>query len=66
MYSKTCLKRPLKMDKTKVLTTNGSFMMVKSIAECLAHSTLLLTCIKHYAVLKANFGIFWSGRLRQV
>ena len=33
-YSKTCLKWPLKIDKTKVLTTNGSLMKVKSIAEC--------------------------------
>ena len=34
VYSKTCLKRPLKKDKTKVLKTNGSLMKVKSIAEC--------------------------------
>ena len=34
IYSKTCLKQPLKMDKTKVLKTNGSLMKVKSIAEC--------------------------------
>ena len=33
-YSKPCLKRPLKIDKTKILMTNGSFMKVKSIAEC--------------------------------
>ena len=32
--SKTCLKRHSKIDKTKVLQTNGSFMKVKSIAEC--------------------------------
>ena len=33
-YSKTCLKQQLKIDKTKVLKTNGSPMKVKSIAEC--------------------------------
>ena len=33
-YSKTCLKRPLKIDKTKVLMENGSLMKVESIAEC--------------------------------
>ena len=35
VYSKTCLKRPLKKkDKTKVLNTNGRLMKVESIAEC--------------------------------
>ena len=33
-YSKTCLKRPIKIDKTKVLKTNGSLMKVENIAEC--------------------------------
>ena len=32
-YCKTCLKRPLKIYKTKVLMENGSLMKVKSIAE---------------------------------
>ena len=32
-YSKTCLKQPLKKDKTKILITNGSLMKVKRIAE---------------------------------
>ena len=32
LYSKTCLKWPLKIDKTKVLMTNGSLMKVESIA----------------------------------
>ena len=32
-YSKTCLKRPHKKDKTKVLKTNCSLMKVESIAE---------------------------------
>ena len=44
-YSKTCHGRPLK-DKTKILMKNGSLMKVKSIAKCLEHSAILLTCIK--------------------
>ena len=32
-YSKTCLKRSLKIDKTKVLTTYDSLMKVETIAE---------------------------------
>ena len=33
-YSKTCLNQPLKINKTKILMTNGSLIQVKSIAEC--------------------------------
>ena len=33
-YSKTCVKQPLKKDKTKILITIGSLMKVKNIAEC--------------------------------
>ena len=32
-YSKPCVKRPLRIDKTKVLMTNGSLMKVESISE---------------------------------
>ena len=39
-YSKTCLKWPLKIDKTKILMTNGCFMKVESIAECSTWSIL--------------------------
>ena len=37
-----------KIDKTKILMTNGSLMKVKNVAECsaLEHSAILLTCIK--------------------
>ena len=36
-----------KIDKTKVLKTNGSLMKGESIAECsLEHSVILSTCIK--------------------
>ena len=53
-YSKTFLKRPLKIDKTKVLMANGSLMEVKSIAECSPldaecspiRAAIVLTCIK--------------------
>ena len=31
-YSKTCLEGHLKIDKTKILKTNGSLMTVQSIA----------------------------------
>ena len=39
-YSKTCLMRPLKKDKTKVLIANGSLMKVESSAECSPWSIL--------------------------
>ena len=38
--SKTCVKRPQKIDKTKILMTNGSLMKVGSIAECSPWSIL--------------------------
>ena len=38
---KTCVKRPLKIDRTKILMTNGSLMQVKSIAECSNGSKVL-------------------------
>ena len=40
IYSKTCVKWPLKIDKTKILITNGSLIKVKSIAECSTWSIL--------------------------
>ena len=43
MYSKPVLNGYSKIDKTKILMTNGSLMKVESIAE---HSATLLTCIK--------------------
>ena len=33
-YSKTCVKRPHKNRQNKGFMTNGSLMMVESIAEC--------------------------------
>ena len=43
VYSKTCLKQPLKMDKTKILMINGSLVKVKIIAESFNNT---FTCIK--------------------
>ena len=37
VYSKTYLKWPLKIDKTKVLMVNGTLMKVVGIAECILH-----------------------------
>ena len=34
-YIKTCVIRPLKLDKTNILMTTGSSMKVESIAECI-------------------------------
>ena len=53
-YSKIRLKWPLQRDKTEILMTNGSLMMITSIAEC-SHSALLLACIKRYLVLNTSF-----------
>ena len=68
-----------KIDKTKILMTNGSLMKVKSIAECspMEHSAILLTFIRGSILqyfwpslsfnwsLKQIFGLFESGRLKQ-
>ena len=39
-----CVKRPLKIDKTKILMTNGSLMKVKSIAICSPWGILQSIC----------------------
>ena len=49
LYSKTCVKRLLKIDKTNVFMTNGSLMKVESIAEC-----------PPPLVLKTNLWSFWE------
>ena len=46
-----------KIDKIKILLTNGSLMKVESIAEC-SHSAILLTCIQRKSVLKKQFLVF--------
>ena len=40
LVSKTCVKRPLKIDETNILMTHGSLMKVQSIAECSPWSIL--------------------------
>ena len=51
-----------KIGKIYILLTNGSLMKV----ECVAHSAILLTCIKFLSVFKTYFGLLLSGRIRQV
>ena len=59
---KPVLRGHSKIDKTKILMTNGSSMEVKSIAECSKGSILqyFLTCIKQNSVLKTNFGLLFK------
>ena len=58
-YSKPVLSGHSKIDKKKVLMTNGSIVKVKRVAECSKgeHSAIHLTCIKQELVLKTNM---WS------
>ena len=54
-----------KIDKTKILMTNGSLMKVENIAKCAFCNTHNL----HYAIIgnENQFLVFFfSGRLRQV
>ena len=57
MYSKTCLKRPLKNIQNEVLKTGGSLVQVESIAEQ-GHSAIILTCKMQLSVLKTYFWVF--------
>ena len=56
------------MDKTKVLTTNGILMKVKSIAECSPWSILqyFWPALSDNLSWKPILVFFWSGCLRQV
>ena len=67
MYSKTCLERPLKIDKTKVLRTDDSLMQVESIAEY-SLGAFCNTFDLHEAIisLEKHFLSFWGGRFRLV
>ena len=51
---KTCVKRPLKIDKANSLMTNGSLMVGKSIAEC-SYYAILFTGIKAINAIETNF-----------
>ena len=60
MYTvKVCLKRPLKIDKRKVLKTNGSLMKVKRIAEC-SLGPFCNTFDLHYSIIgiESQFSVF--------
>ena len=60
IYSKTCLKRPLKINKTEIFKINGSLMKVESIAEC-SLEAFCNTFDLHYAIisLEKQFLIFF-------
>ena len=65
---KSVLSGHSKIDKTKVLNTNGSLMKVKSIAEC-SLGAFCNSFDLHLAIngLEKQFLVFFlSGRLRQV
>ena len=61
-YSNTCVKRPPKIDKTKILMTIGSLMKVKSIAECSKRSILqyFWPALRDNWSWKAIFPSFWE------
>ena len=66
-YSKTCLKWPLKIDKTKVLKTNDRLMKVKSIAECSKRAFCNTFDLQAINGLENQFLVFFLiGRLRQI
>ena len=62
-YSETCLKQPLKHNKSKVLKTGGSLVQVKSIAEC--SGAFCNSFDLHYVIIGLE-NIFLSDHLRQV
>ena len=67
-YSKSCINGHSKIDKTKILMTNGSSMQVESIAECSPWS-ILQYFWPAWSVnwsWKPIFGHFTSGRFKQV
>ena len=64
MYSKTCLKGPLKMDKTKILKTSGNLVKVEVLQNALFNTFDL-----HLAImgLENQFLVFFlSGCVRPV
>ena len=65
---KPVLKGHSKVDKTKILMTNGSIMKVESIAECSPWSILhhFWPALSDNWSWKRIFGLFESGRFRQV
>ena len=67
-YSKTRVKRSLKIDKTKILMTDGSLMKFESIAECSPWSILqyLWSALSDNWSWKLIWGLSESGRFTQV
>ena len=65
-YSKTCEKRPLKINKTMILMTNGSLMKYESIAECSTWSILqyFWSAFSGNRYWKPILGLFGSGRFK--
>ena len=61
-YSKTCVKRPLQIDKTKILMTNGCLMKVGKIAEWSCWSILqyFWHALSHNWSWKPIFRSFWE------
>ena len=68
IFSKTCLKPPLKNRQNEDLNDNGSLMKAESIAECSKGNILhiLSTSIKLPFSIKTLVLSILSGRLRQV
>ena len=64
-YSITCLRRHSKLDKTKVLKTNGSLMKDKCIAEC-SLGAFCNTFDLHLAIfgLEKQLGLLFKGPLK--
>ena len=66
MYSKTCLKQPLKNRLNK--DHNDKWWLNEGRKYCrmlpLEHSAILLTCIKLESVMKANFGLLFKWPLK--
>ena len=67
MYSKTCVKQQLKIDKTKILMTNGSLMKVESSADCSPWNILqyLWPALSDNWSWKPIFGLCESGCFTQ-
>ena len=60
---KPVLSGHLKIDKTKILMTNGSLMRVEVLQNA-PLGAILLTCIKRQLVLKTNSGLLFEWPLK--
>ena len=57
LNSKICLKQPLKINKRKVLKTNGGLMKVEIVAEC-SLGALCNTFDLHKAIIGLKYHFF--------